>query len=117
MIKVITGEITIDEMIEESEEFFADPMFDKSYNGVMDLRRATTRVSKLDFFKYSQYLDRSGNMEFARWAVITNSPLVVALSQIHQRISKLGSHVGVFGTVERASIFIKRPMVHKYLED
>ncbi|GEM_PF-3054438 len=117
MIKVIEGQMTIQEMIDESEEFFNDPLFDKSYYGVMDLRRAQSKVSKLEFFKYSRYLDATGNLDQAKWAVITNSPILVALSQVFQRVSRSGARIGVYNTVKKASEFIERPTVHHYLND
>jgi hypothetical protein len=117
VIEQITGELTLQLMIEKTLQLFADPNYDISYSGVVDLRTACTQISKVELLGFANLINDSEHFGHSPWAILADNPLLVALSQIFQQRLKDPNTIGIFVTVTEAAKFIGNLELLEYLHD
>jgi len=117
VIEKISGDITLEEMIEKTQRLFADARYQAGYNGVSDLRQGLTRMSKVELYGFAHFINESEQFGQNHWAILAADPMVVALSQVFQQRLTDPNTIGVFSTVAEAAKFIKTPEVNRYLND
>jgi hypothetical protein len=106
VVDVIRGEVTVEELRDKFISLFSNPDYDDSMRGLCDLRQATSRMNRSDFEQLADELDSSGEFGKARWAILTEDPILTAFSQIFQRHVGEGGKIQVFSTLEAAEEFI-----------
>jgi len=117
LIEIIRGDVTVEEMIRKTEKVFGDPAYEKSLHGVLDMRQARSKMTKVELYGFAELIDRSEQFGHAPWAVIASDPMIVALSQVFQkRIRKLHL-LAVVGSVQAAARFLQKPELLDYLSD
>ncbi|MGH8047876.1 MAG: hypothetical protein ACREKL_11570, partial [Chthoniobacterales bacterium] len=94
-----TGTITLPDVIASTKELWADPLYDKTYNGITDLSRATAGGSVeeiaplVDFYKHPE-------TSTGRWAVIFTEPKFTALGLLFKSSSYAKPWIELFTSWE-----------------
>ncbi len=117
VIEKITGEVTVEALAEKTQVVFSDPLYAPTYNGVMDLRNAVSRMSKVELYGFASLISETEMFGQSKWAIIADDPIVVALSHIFQQRIPDQNTLGIFCTVKAAAEFINCPEVLNYLQD
>ena len=117
VIEKLTGEVTVEALAEKTQTVFSDPLYVPTYNGVMDLRQAVSRMSKVELYGFASLISETEMFGQSQWAIVANDPVVVALSHIFQHRMPDQTIIGTFSTIEAAAEFIDRPEVLNYLKD
>lgn len=117
VVEKLTGEITVEELALKTQTVFSDPLYQPTYNGVMDLRKAVSRMSKVELYDFASLIGETEMFGQAKWAIIADDPIVVALTQIFQHRIPDQNTLDVFCTVEAAAKFISKPALLNYLQD
>jgi hypothetical protein len=115
VVERLTGEITVGELVLKTQTVFSDPLYDPTYNGAMDLRKAESRMSKVELYGFASLISESEMFGQSKWAIIADDPIVVALSHIFQQRIPDQTSIEIFCTVKAAADFISRPMLSEYL--
>lgn len=117
VIEHISGEVTLEALMEKTKKLFSDPRYDKRYCGVADMRQAVTRMSKVELLGFANLINESDQFGHAPWAILGSDPMVVGLSQVFKLRLKDTETIGVFSTVAEAAKFVNKPELHDYLQD
>ncbi len=117
VIEKISGEITLEAMIEKTQKLFSDPNYDPKYSGVVDLRKGITRMSKVELLGFANLINESEQFGKAPWAILGADPMVVALSQVFQLRLTDPDNLGVFSSVSEAARFLRKLELLELLED
>lgn len=117
VIEKIVGEVTLEAMIDKTKKLFSDRRYKNSYCGVVDLREAVIRMSKVELLGFANLINESDQFGHAPWAILGSDPMVVALSQVFKLRLKDPETVGVCGTVAEAAKFVHKPELNEYLHD
>ena len=117
VIEKITGEVTLEALIEKTKKLFADSRYKSTFCGVVDLRKAATRMSKVELLGFANLINESDQFGHAPWAILGNDPMVVALSEVFKLRLKDPETIGVFASPIEASRFLKKPELLQHLTD
>jgi hypothetical protein len=117
VVERIVGEITLDGLHQKTKELLADTSYKPGICGVIDLREAHTHMSKKELQDFAGFVNESDRFKSSMWAIIGNDPLVIALSQVFQKKIENSERIGVFGTVDRAARFLKKPELMHILNE
>ncbi|MGZ0654398.1 hypothetical protein ACWPKO_17795 [Coraliomargarita sp. W4R53] len=117
VIEIISGELTLEDMIDKTQKLFSDPKYDRNYSGVIDLRQAINRISKVELLGFAKLLNGSDLFGHAPWAILGDDPMVIALSQVFQLHQANPENIGIFATVTEAAKFLGKPILLEYLND
>lgn len=117
IVEKISGDITIEELIQKTQQLFSDPAYDPTFSGLMDMRGAHSKLSKVELYGFAEMINQSENFGQSPWIIIANDPMVVALSQVFKnRLTNLET-IGVVSSVEVAAVALQKPEIHNYLVD
>ena len=117
VVEKLTGEVTVQELAHKTQTVFSDPLYVPTYNGVMDLRKAVSRMSKVELYGFASLISETEMFGQSKWAILADDPIVVALSQIFQHRLPDQTTIEIFCTVEAAAEFINQPALLNYLQD
>jgi len=117
VIEQVTGEVTVQELAYKTQTVFSDPLYVPTYNGVMDLRHAVSRMSKVELYGFASLISESEMFGQSKWAILANDPIVVALSHIFKHRLPDQTTLGIFCTIQAAAEFVGHPEVLNYLKD
>ena len=117
VVEKITGDVTVQELAYKTQAVFSDPLYKPTYNGVMDLRQAVSRMSKVELYGFASLISETEMFGQSKWAIVADDPIVVALSQIFQQRIPDQTTLGIFCTIQAASESIERPEVLNYFKD
>ena len=109
--------MTVEELAYKTQTVFSDPLYVPTYNGVIDLRRAISRMSKVELYGFASLISETEMFGKSKWAIVAEDPIVVALSHIFQQRIPDQTTIGIFCTIKAAAEFISRPEVLNYLKD
>ena len=73
------------EIIRKTETVFADPDYSPEFSGVIDMRGASSGLTRSSSTALRTCINHSDKFGRAPWAIIADDPLVVALSQVFQK--------------------------------
>lgn len=88
------------------ERLWADPAYDREFEGIADITEVEPTYTVQDAQRLIAFLKENPMTNTARWAVITASPVAVAMSYIYQRAMASVHHIEVFSTWEAAGAYI-----------
>lgn len=117
MLETITGEITVREIIRKTETVFADPDYSPEFSGVIDMREASSGLTKVELYGFADLINHSDKFGRAPWAIIADDPLVVALSQVFQKRLRDVNTVAVVGSVEAAADFLDKQILFDLIKE
>ncbi len=116
IIEVVSGQTTIEGLAEKTKALFSDPNYDSNYVGVADYRKASSQITRAELYGFANFINQSGQFGKAKWAILADDPMVVALSQIFQQRLTEAAIIGVFSSPEAAAQFIENPAVLDYIK-
>ncbi|MEM1221467.1 MAG: hypothetical protein AAGH40_01780 [Verrucomicrobiota bacterium] len=116
VIDSVSGGVTIEAFVQHTEKLFAEPEYSPTYSGLIDLRGATSRLSKVEVYGLANYLNQSEQFGKAPWAVLVKDPVVLALAQVFQKRMVDDTLIGIFSTVELAAEYLEKPELLKRYE-
>jgi hypothetical protein len=111
-----TGTITLADVIASTRKLWADPLYDRAYNGISDISRALPggHVDEvhalLDFFKRPE-------TSAGRWAVITTDPKFTALALLFKSSSYSKPWIEMFTSWESACAFLNTEIPISIFDD
>ena len=117
LIETITGEVTSKELKLKTEVIFSNPAYQPGFIGIVDFRKAVSRMSRSELCDYTDQVSKTNFFGIAKFAMITNDPSMVALTQMFQQRMPHQETFGIFSTVEAAAKFVGNPVVLNYLSD
>jgi hypothetical protein len=117
VIEEISGQVTLEDLIEKMKNLFDDRNYKSSYCGVVDLRKGNSRMSKIELLGFANLVNESDQFGHAPWAILCTDPMVVALSQIFKLRVKDPEAIGVFDSVDAAAKFVGKPELNDLLHD
>jgi hypothetical protein len=117
VVEKLTGEVTVEELSLKTQTVFSDPLYVPTYNGVMDLRHAVSRMTKVELYGFASLISETEMFGKSKWAIIADDPIVVALSHTFQHRMPDQTTIGIFCTIEAAADFIDCPELTNYLQD
>jgi hypothetical protein len=100
-----SGVISLADVISSNQELWADPLYDKTYNGISDLSRASTGGTVddvgplLDFFKHP-------DTSTGRWAVIVTEPKFTAMTLLFKSSAYTKPWIEMFTSWESGCAFL-----------
>ena len=117
LIETITGGITGEEITRKTNLIFSDPAYQAGFIGIMDFRKAVSRMSRAELYDYTDLVSETNFFGIAKCAIITNDPGLIALSQLFKQRMPTQETFGIFCTIEAAAKFVGNPLVLNYLSD
>lgn len=117
VIEKISGEISLEGMIEKTHRLFSNPEYKNHFRGVVDLRNCTTRMSKVELLGFAKLVDESEKFGQSKWAILAIDPMVLGLSQVFQKRLHDPDTIGVFRTTEDAAQFVQEPAILQHLPE
>jgi hypothetical protein len=99
-----SGRFTADQVIASVRALWADPLYDKTFGGIVDITGMEAGKDLADLHALIRFLaDNRHQISTGRWAVITTSPIATAGAFFYQH-AMAGKHpFDVFSTWEAAS--------------
>ena len=85
---------------------WADPLYSKNYDGIVDLSATTVGISMEDLRALIGFLQENDQMSTGRWGAVVSSPLTTACAMIYQRALAPRHEFEVFATWEAACGFL-----------
>ncbi|MEM8867320.1 MAG: hypothetical protein AAGC73_03545 [Verrucomicrobiota bacterium] len=116
IIESVSGVITIEDFVHKTQELFANPLYNPKYCGLVDMRGATSQLSKVELYGFANFLNQSEQFGKARWAALADDPIVVAFGQVLQHRIIDENLIGIFSKLESAAEFIQKPALLKICE-
>lgn len=117
VIEVVTGEVTLEELIRKTEVIFTNAAYQPGYIAMMDFRQAVSRMSKVELYGYTNLVSKTEFFGISKCAIITNNPGLVALSQIFKQRMPNQETFETFSTIKAAAAFVGSPIALNYLSD
>ncbi len=88
-------------------QILADPAYDKSYSGYIDLTDAVPEIAYGDVNTLVDFLRHHPATSEGRCAAVTNSPLITACGMLYQKAMAHHHAFAVFSTPEGARAFLQ----------
>lgn len=117
IVETVTGAITVEELAKKTDQLFSDPLYDPTFAAIADYRGSVSRMTKVELYAFASLLNDSNMFGQAKWAIIADDPIVVALTHLFQQRVENAHNVGIFATAEAAAQFLGIPEALKYVED
>ncbi|MGJ8640195.1 MAG: hypothetical protein ACSHYA_12470 [Opitutaceae bacterium] len=117
IIEIVSGHVTLEGLADKTSALFQDPDFNAQYVGIADYRNASPQITRTELYGFASFLNENELFGEAKWAVIADNPMVVALTQIFQQRMVDQNLIGIFNTSEGAAKFVDRPVALNYVHD
>lgn len=117
-IEQMEGEFTLSNLATTANEMFADPLFDASYDSIVDFRTAQAKMTRVEILGFSGLMRETGMFDGqSKWAFVASDPLVLELSEIFKNRLNENENMQVFNTIQAAVDFIQNPEILNHLSD
>jgi len=117
IIEEVRGEVTVAELAKKADALFSDPNYQNDFTGLADYRGAVSRMTKVELYAFADLINQTNKFGEARWAILADDPIVVALSQLFKQRVKHAENIEVFTTAQAASLYLDNPAVLQYVSD
>lgn len=97
IIQRYRGPVSLADVQSSTTKLWADPAYDRTFDGISDLTQSTAAASVQDVKALHELVSRSAHCSTGRWAVITNDPAITALTILYSKICPQPS-IAVFST-------------------
>jgi len=102
IVFTVEGKPTLEGMRELLQRFSNDPAYDAAYNGVADLRKVQTNMTREEVKQLATEVVEA-RLSDGIWVALVEGHMTTALTQIYDRIVRQQHPLEVCSTVERAS--------------
>jgi len=107
IFQVYAGHFTVSEIIDCIQRLWADPLYSKTHNGIVDITKMSAGAVIDDLRPLIAFLKSSPHTSASRWAVITASPLATAGSLIYKSAMSGQHSFEIFSTWESACDYLQ----------
>jgi hypothetical protein len=105
IIQRFDGTLSLTSVYEGTEKLWADPNYDRAFDGITDLSHSVVSGSVDDVRALSRFVAGRENASTGRWAVVTNDPKITAFVLVFSRLMTRPS-LSVFSTWAAASAYM-----------
>lgn len=99
-----SGRFTAEQVIACVRTLWADPLYDKTFAGIVDISAMEAGPDLADLHALIRFLkEERDQLSTGRWAVVTTSPIATAGAFFYQHAMAGKHHFEVFSTWEAAS--------------
>jgi hypothetical protein len=106
ILQHFAGSSSLAELLAALRRLWADPLYSRTYDGIVDLSGAAVDLSMRDLRALIGFLQESDQTSTGRWGAVTTSPLATACAMIYQRALAPRHAFEVFSTWEAACAFL-----------
>jgi hypothetical protein len=99
------------------ERLWADPDYRREYEGVADISAVENTYTLGDLHRVISFLKADPRTNTSRWAVITASPLAVAIAYVYKKAMASVHKLEVFSTWEAASAYVRWEFCRPVLDE
>lgn len=85
-------------LISGTERLWADPLYDRNFDGIVDLSDPRLKMSSEDFRDYLGFLSGREEASLGRWASVATSPMAVAFGLLYQQAAAARHPFGIFAS-------------------
>lgn len=108
IVTCFSGPFDADAFIACIEQLWADPDYDRTFEGFADITLVDPTFNLDDIRRVIAFLRDNRLTNIGRWAVITDTPLAAAGAYFYQKSMATVHHIEVFSTREAACNFLGR---------
>jgi len=105
IIQRFDGSLTLSSIFEGTEKLWADPQYDRSFDGITDLSHSVATGSVEDVRALGKFVATRAQASTGRWAVVTNDPKITAFVLVFSRLQSRPS-LAVFSTWAAATAYM-----------
>lgn len=98
LVERMSGPVSYQDVVVLTKEVWGDGLYDKSYDGIIDIRQASIDMGHSGLESFVQLLLASESASEGRVAVISSKPVETALSYLLANKLTKGGSVSVFST-------------------
>ncbi len=106
IIQRFDGTLSLSAVYQGTEQLWADPKYDRNFNGITDLSHSVVSGTVEDVRALSRFVSSRDQASTGRWAVVTNDPKITAFVLVFSRLLTRPS-LSVFSTWTAASAFMQ----------
>jgi hypothetical protein len=106
IIQRFDGTLSLANVFEGTEKLWADPQYDRSFDGITDLSHSVAAGSIDDVRALSRFVTNRNQASTGRWAVVTNDPKITAFVLVFSRLTNKPT-LSVFSTWAAATAFMQ----------
>ncbi|ADE54320.1 hypothetical protein [Coraliomargarita akajimensis] len=117
IVEEVRGEVTIKELAQKTDNLFSDPAYNPMYCGLADYRGAVSRMTKVELYAFADLVNQTNKFGQAKWAVLADDPIVVALSHLFKQRINNAENVSIFSTATAGANFLGKPELLDYVND
>lgn len=99
------GDFSLGELRAATERLWADPRYDRAYDGIADLSAAGTTPIE-DLRGLIQFLSGNRSLSTGRWAVVVSAPYATACALLYKKAMSHRHPFEVFSTWDGACQFL-----------
>jgi hypothetical protein len=105
IIQRFDGALSLASVCEGTEKLWADPLYDRAYDGITDLSHSVVAGSIDDVRALGKLVTGRSKASTGRWAVVTNDPKITAFVLVFSRLVSRPA-ISVFSTWPAAAAFM-----------
>ncbi len=101
------GAITVEDMRELALAIWKDPLYDKTYSGIVDCTQASMDISPEGIRRIADFFISQNDTLTGKAAVLVQTPMETAINWIFAKHMGAKNKIGVFSTWKAATDFLK----------
>lgn len=102
-----SGVVTLDELAGLAVALHQDPLYDRGFDGISDLRGQTQGPSPQELKQHVSSLKADPRYSLGRWAFIASAPADTALGYFFGQLFDGGANTSVFSSLEAALAWLR----------
>ncbi len=106
ILQRFAGRPSLADLLAATRQLWADPLYSKLYDGIVDLSGSSVGISMDDLRALISFLRQSDQTSTGRWGAVTCSPLTTACAMIYQRALAPRHEFEVFSSWDAACGFL-----------
>lgn len=112
----VRGDIGYQDVLAWMSELVDDPRYSDQYDGLVDYREATARMTLEEAEQLSEYV-RTHRLSEGRWAMLVDGPLATVLAMTYAKAIKTVHEIEVFSTLKAAAAYLGRDLTKHVPDD
>ncbi|WP_438483635.1 hypothetical protein [Oleiharenicola lentus] len=106
IIQRFSGQVGLGDVIGGINRLWADPAYDRNFNGISDLTACTPSASVSDVRSLTNFVIQKHQLSEGRWVVLVSDPMMTALGILFSR-SMTKPSIQVCSTWEAACAYLQ----------
>jgi hypothetical protein len=106
ILQRFTGQFSLADLLAAVRRLWADPMYSRNYDGLVDLSETSMGISMADLRALIGFLRQSPETSTGRWGAVVSSPLTTACAMIYRRAAAPRHQFEVFSSWSAACAFL-----------